>query len=433
MIFCATPISIGKSYILTLVNCMPEAKSQKVRIWIWRSLGLIAIVVFFVVHHLLRDQLQVRAEKATHQVLTSTVSTNGRVEPAFKTSFYSPVTTTVKDVFVKPGDRVPAGKVLMVLDDIVARSRLATAMSGLKAAQASLEATLHNGTLEQRQGASADLARYRLDRDQAQRNLQALEKLAATGAAAPSEVSAARHRLETADAAVRAQQESSTHRYSDAEVARARAAVTEAEANVAAARQVVDQTVLRAKSAGTVYNVAARKGEFAEEGKVLLEMGDMTHEEIRAYFDEVDIGRLSVGEKILIKWDARPGREWHGHIVRPPASVTTYGTRNVGEVLVSLDDSDGSLLPDTNVNVTATTSSEPNALSIPRQALHSENGKPFVFKIVDGNLVRTPITTGIVTLTQVAVISGLQDGDLVATGSLNGSPLEEGIPVKVIR
>lgn len=412
---------------------MSEANSQKVRLWIWRSLGLIAIVVFFVAHHFLREQLQVRAEKATHQVLTSTVSTNGRVEPSSKASFYSPMTTLVKAVFVHPGDQVPAGKVLMVLDDVSARAKLASAESGLKAAQAALEATLHNGTLEQREASAAELTRARLERDQARHSLEALQKLTATGAAAPSEVTAARQRLDAAEASLQAQQESSTHRYSDAEVARARAAVTEAEAAVEAAREVLAQTVIRAAASGTVYNIDAHKGEYAEEGKLLLEMGDLTHEQIRAYFDEVDIGRLSVGENIVIKWDAKPGKEWRGHIVRPPVSVTSYGTRNVGEVLVSLDDADAGLLPDTNVNVTATTSSDPDALSIPRQALHSENGKPFVFKVIGSGLVRTPVNTGIVTLTQVAILSGLQDGDLVATGSLNGTPLEEGIPVKVIR
>lgn len=412
---------------------MAEENRHTARRWIWRSLVLVAIVVFLVAQHLMRDQMQVRAEMVTHQILTSTVSTNGRVEPAEKNSFYSPVTTTVKQVYVQPGDRVPAGKVLMVLDDVNPRSQLATAVSGLKSAQANLDATLHNGTLEQRQASEGELSRDRLEREQAKRNLDALEKLRATGAASPSEVAAARQRLDTAEAALHAQQQSATHRYSTAEVARAQAAVADAQAAVAAARAVLAQTVIRAKSAGTVYNVPVHKGDYAEEGTVLLEMGDLAHVQIRAYFDEVDIGRLSTGEKILIKWDAKPGREWHGRIVRPPVSVTTYGTRNVGEVLVAIDDADSSLLPDTNVNVTATTSSDPNALSIPRQALHSENGKAFVFKVIGNKLVRTPVTTGIVTLTQVAILNGLRDGDIVATGSINGQPLQEGVPVKVIR
>ena len=412
---------------------MPEEKSHKVRTWIWRSLGLIAIAVFLLSRYYLREQLQVRAETVTHQVLTSTVSTNGRVEPAEKITFYSPITTTVKQIFVAPGDHVDAGKLLMVLDDVSARSKLATAESGLRSAQASLDATLHNGTLEQRQATDGEIARGRLEREQAQRNLDALEKLHATGAASASEVTSARQRLDTVVASLHTQQQSSTHRYSQAEVARAQASVAEAQAALNAARAVISQTMIRAKAAGTVYTVGAHKGDYTEEGKALIEMGDLSHIEIHAYFDEVDIGRLSTGEKILIKWDSRPGREWHGHIVRPPVSVTTYGTRNVGEVLVAIDDADKVLLPDTNVNVTATTSSDPNALSVPRQALHSENGKPFVFKIVNGSLLRTPVTTGIVTMTQVAILTGLHEGDVVATGSINGQPLQEGIPIKVIR
>jgi HlyD family secretion protein len=412
---------------------MAQENNHKVRLWIWVSLGIVAIVVFLVAEHYLKVQLQVRAEKAVHQVLVSTVSTNGHVEPAAKAIFYSPITTTVKEVYVQPGDQVPAGKLLMVLDDVTARARLATAESGLRAAQAGLDAVLHNGTQEQRQATDAEIARGKLERDQAQRNLVALQKLNAAGAASPNEVAGARQRLESAEAALHGQQQSATNRYSPSEITRARAAVADAAAGVAAAHQIVAQTTIRAKSAGTVYNINAHKGEYTEEGKVLLEMGDLTHEQVKAYFDEVDIGRLSVGESILIKWDAKPGREWHGHILRSPASVTTYGTRNVGEVLVSIDDHGDELLPDTNVNVTASTSSDNNALSIPRQALHSENGKPFVFKIVGNGLVRTPVTTGIVTFTQVAIMSGLREGDLVATGTTSGQQLQEGLPIKVIR
>jgi len=51
-------------------------------------------------------------------------------------------------------------------DDVQAHARLAAAESGVKAAQAQLDAATHNGTLQERQGAAADLARTRIDRDQ---------------------------------------------------------------------------------------------------------------------------------------------------------------------------------------------------------------------------------------------------------------------------
>jgi HlyD family secretion protein len=230
-----------------------------------------------------------------------------------------------------------------------------------------------------------------------------------------------------------ASQASANSRYSAAEVARAQASLADAEANLAAARKVVSQTAIRAPFAGTVYSLDAARTEYSEQGKLLLQMADLSKERVHAYFDEPDIGRLAEGQKIVIKWDAKPGKEWQGHIERAPTTVITYGTRNVGVVLVAIDGDDKGLLPDTNVNVTVTTSSEPNALSIPREALFSTNGKPYVFKVVGDKLVRTPVVTSIVNLTRVAVNSGLNEGDWVATGTINGQPLQEGVPIKGVR
>ena len=396
-------------------------------------MAVLLIVVFFAVRALTRDQLQVRVAAAADVQLVSTISTNGRVEPEANFEVHSPIATTVKAVYVQPGDQVAAGKVLLVLDDVEARAREATAESGVRAAQAALEAVTQNGTQQERQATAADVLRQRLERDNARRDLDALTKLNSTGAASSSEVAAARQRLDAAEVNLRALDQSQNSRYSHAEIERARAALADAEANRAAMRQVVAQTVVRAPVAGTVYSLDARATDFVEEGKLLLQLADLHHERVRAYFDEPEIGRLAVGQKIQIKWDAKPGRIWNGHIERTPVTVINLGTRSVGEVLVKIDDADGDLLPDTNVNVTVTLSSEPNSLSVPREALRLENGRPYVFKVVKGGLQRTYVTTGTINLTQVAILSGLASGDLVATGTLSGQPLQEGVPIKVVR
>jgi HlyD family secretion protein len=412
---------------------MAKERKELDRRWLWLGLVIVLILVFFSVRALTRERLPVRVARVEQEALKSTVSTNGRVEPVENYQVYSPIATTIKAVHVQQGDEVPAGKLLMELDDMDARARLATAESGVKAADAALESTLQNGTLEQRQAAANDVARYRLDIDQAQHNLDALIKLNATGAASQSEVASARQQLETAQANLRASEQSSRSRYSAAELARAQAALADAKANAAAARAVVDKTIVRAPVAGTIYTLDARPTEFVEQGKLLLQMADLHHERVRAYFDEPEIGRLSVGQSIEIKWDAKPGKVWYGHIVRVPITVIVYGTRTVGEVLIQIDGGEGSLLPATDVTVTVTTSSESNVLSVPREALYSENGKPYVFKVVNNGLKRTPVTTGAINLTQVAILSGLKDGDVVATGTTSGQPLQEGIPINSVQ
>src|SRR6202012_6048935 len=171
---------------------MAEQRRQSSRLWLWIGAAVITIAVFFTARSLLRVRLQVRVAQAQREVLQSTVSTNGKVEPEANYQFYSPLATTVRAVHVQTGDTVPAGKVMIELDDVAAREQVATAESGVKAAQASLEAAEHSGTQQERQATQAEIARDQIARDQAQANLDALNKLAASGAASSSEVAVAR-------------------------------------------------------------------------------------------------------------------------------------------------------------------------------------------------------------------------------------------------
>jgi HlyD family secretion protein len=412
---------------------MAEARTQMSRKWLWIGAGVVLVAVFLAARFFLRDRLPVRVARVEHEMLQNTVSTNGHVEPVTNYPFYSPLATTVKAVYAQEGDLVHSGKLILTLDDVAARAQVASAESAVKTAQAGLDAAMHNGTQAERQAAAAEVEQDRLARDQAQHDLDALTKLAATGAAAPGEVAAARERLETAQASLNAAQQSAQHRYSPEEVARAQAALNDAEAALAAARHVEAQTAIYAPVTGTIYTMDAAPSEYAEAGKLLVEMADLHKERVRAYFDEPDLGRLATGQKVSIRWDAKPGREWHGHIARLPVTVVTYTTRNVGEVLVDLDGSEEDLLPDTNVTATVTISSEPNALSMPREALHEQNGKYFVYKVVGNELKRVAVTIGPPNLTQVPILSGLQDGDVVATGAVTGQPLQEGVPIKEVR
>jgi HlyD family secretion protein len=412
---------------------MPQLRTQKSRRSLWIGAAVAVIVVFFVARFMLRDRLPVRAVQVRHETIVNTVSTNGRVEPEHPYQFYSPLATTVKAVHVQAGDVVPAGKLLIELDDLSARAQVAAAESGVKSAQAMLDAVNHNGTQAERQSSAAEITQNKLTRDQAQRDLDALTRLASTGAAAPSEVASARHRLASAQATLDAAQQNSQSRYSPQEIDRARASLADAEAALASAKHVLQQTRIIAPIKGTVYFMDAAASQFAETGKLLLQIADLKDERIRAYFDEPDLGRLALGQSVLTRWDARPGVVWNGRITRLPAAVVTYTTRIVGEVLIALDESESGLLPDTNVTVQVTTSSQPSALAMPREALHSENGKYFAFKVDGDQLRRTTVTIGPPTLTEVSILSGLQEGDWVATASTNGQPLQEGMPIQVQR
>jgi HlyD family secretion protein len=154
---------------------------------------------------------------------------------------------------------------------------------------------------------------------------------------------------------------------------------------------------------------------------------------VRAFVDEPDVGRLAPGERIEVGWDALAGRLWRGQLLSVPATVRLLGSRNVGEITATLNNSDFKLLPNTNVTVQIITAEHNNVLVVPREALRMDDSVPYVFRIEDNELRRQPVKTAIVNLTHAEVIQGLADKQLVALGSLNTKPLRDNQPVKAVQ
>jgi HlyD family secretion protein len=402
--------------------------------WIWIAAFVAIVLIFYGVHLATRTRLPVRVAVAARGNLETKKSTNGKVEPQQIFEAYAPFPGVVKALYVHEGDRVTQGKLLVSMDDSDARSRVATALAALKTAQASYGATMQGGTQEERLSLNGQLQRAVIDRDQAQHDLAALQKLEATGAASQSEVSAAQERLAADNSSLQVLQQRKTERYDAADLARAKASLADAQAAYAAAQQTESQANVRAPFPGTVYSVPVSQTEFVQQGGRLISMADMSKLQVRAYFDEPEIGSLRIGQPILIQWDALPGKLWHGHIIRVPSTIVNYNiTRNVGEVLASIDDPDSRLLPETNVRVTVTVADLANVLTIPREALHIEDGANYVYTVRDGKLNRVPVNIDNLNLTEVQILSGLHEGDTVALGTTNGQPLGAGLPVEVVK
>jgi HlyD family secretion protein len=401
--------------------------------WIWTGVAIVLLLVFYLVHLATRTTLPIRVAVVERSSLKSTTSTNGKVEPTSNFEAHAPFPGIVKALFVHEGDKAPEGKLLLQMDDSDARSKLATALAALKGAQANYDAITKGGTQEERLSLNGELTKAEMDRDQAKHDLEALQKLQAQGAASAAEVASAKDRVTSANNALALLGKKKTSRYDSTDIAHAKAAFDDAQAGDAAAQEVVNQANVRAPFAGTVYSIPVSQTEYVSQGDRLLQMADLTKMQVRAYFDEPEIGKIRQGMPISIKWDAIPDREWHGHVERVPSTIITYGTRNVGQVLITIDDADGTLLPNTNVTVTVTISEAANVLNVPRDALHTEQGKTYVYRVINGMLHRTPVTRGSLNLTQVEILSGLKEGDTVALGTTNGQPISEGVAVKIVR
>ena len=390
-------------------------------------IAVIVLAAFVSLHH---SQVTIRVGTAQRQTITASIATNGKIEALNNFQAYAPAPTTVKKIYIKQGDWVKPGQMLLRLDDADALLQAAKARAQLKGAEADLDIVQSGGTRDELASTRNALVKAQTDRDAAERNLQAMQKLLQTGAASQAEVDAAQNRVKVADSEVRLLQQKSKGRYSQQEIGHVEAQQAEARVSLEAAEQLLKNSNVAAPAAGMVYSLPVREGAFVNTGDLLVQVADLHKVRVRAFVDEPEIGRLQPGQLVEVTWDALPGRAWKGSLETLPTTVVPHGTRMVGEVTCVIDNNDLKLLPNTNVSVAVVTVRQENALTIPREAVHQDDNGQYVFQVVDGELRRRNVTTSVSNLTRVEVTSGLPDNAVLALGALNMQSLKGGMAVK---
>jgi HlyD family secretion protein len=183
---------------------------------------------------------------------------------------------------------------------------------------------------------------------------------------------------------------------------------------VAQARERIAQTEIRAPISGVIYGLKIRPGAFLKPGDEIANIGKLDRVRVRVYVDEPELGRVVVGQSVTITWTAQPGRTWRGTVEKGATGIVALGTRQVGEVLCTIDNPGHELVPGTNVDVEIRTSVAESAITIPREALRREATGLGVY-MLDGDVIRWRLVqTGASSVTRVAITQGLRDGDLVA-------------------
>ena len=411
----------------------PEQKRTGTII-LWIAGLAVAAIIFFAIRSLTHEAVTVRVVPVTYQTLLDTVPTNGKVEPVEEFQAHAAGPGVIRKVKVNVGQHVTPGTLLVQMDDADARARIATAESNLSAAQLSLHQMERGGSPEELSRFSSDTSAARMDQQQAATNLAQVKALQQRGAASASEVASAQQRLDNANLTLHTAQAHATGRYAVEDRSNAQSRIAEATAALQAARDAYNSANIRSPIAGTVYSIPFSQYDYVPSGSDdILNVADLNRIRVRAYFDEPEVGKLARGQAVKIAWDAKPGMIWHGHVETAPTTIITYGTRNVGECLITVDDAKGDLLPNTNVTVTVTRNQRFNVLSIPREALHTDGANDYVYRISDKHLVRTPVAVGVVNLTSVEITNGLKGNDVVVLGpTVSGKELANGLEVKQV-
>jgi len=370
---------------------------------------------------------------AVRENLSSVVSSNGKVEPVTPISFRVGFPTFVTKVYAVEGQQVKRGQLLFTLDDTGVRADLAQARADMAAEEEALRVANSGGRADQIAKVAADLQKALALREQLRLDNESLTKLVAQKAATPHEFEQNRLALAQAEADVQSLEKAKQTYISQAklDIERVALLVEHARNQVRDLEQKMSSTRGIAPADGTLYSLPIHPGDFVKDGDLLAEMADMHHVRVRAFIDEPELGQIDLNQTVEIFWDAHPDRVWSGRTEVVPKQVVAHGTRNVGELLCSVSNDHLDLIPNTTVDVRIHISERPSVIVVPRGAIFIDGSKRYVFVVQGDRLHRRDITVGIANPTTIEVVSGLQNGDVVALpGEVS---LKENLHIRPVR
>ena len=200
-----------------------------------------------------------------------------------------------------------------------------------------------------------------------------------------------------------------------------------------------DYSVVRAPFAGVVSKKYTETGELLLPGKQIVTIVDPDRIYVLATIDEVDVGRLKLGQPVTITVDAFAGEKFEGTIGRlsPIVSGGKLETRTA-DVWIYFKTRDARIKPGMSADVEVLITTLTDVLSVPSQAVVEREGKKQVF-LVEGKDIKSgdkatvrlqPVEVGESNWINTEIRKGLKAGDFVVT-TPESEGLKNGVKVKI--
>lgn len=184
----------------------------------------------------------------------------------------------------------------------------------------------------------------------------------------------------------------------------------------------LDNYTITAPISGTVIDKYYAAGENAEANTTMCTIYDLSYLTMTLSVDELDISSLAVGQTVTVTADAVEDQVYTGVVTKVSVAGTASGGVTTYPVTVRIDDTDG-LLPGMTVDATITLDSATDVLAIPSGALQrgdtvlitaaSPSAANAQGEAVNG-YVSVEVVTGTGDGSYTEIVSGLQEGDVVA-------------------
>lgn len=186
--------------------------------------------------------------------------------------------------------------------------------------------------------------------------------------------------------------------------------VKTAQARVAAARARLDDTVIRAPFAGTTGLRRVSLGSLVNPGTAITTLDDASSIKLEFALPQSFLVELAQGLPVEARTEGLGDRVFRGKITAIDSRLDP-ATRSIS-VRAELPNGDGALRPGLFMTVIVRGKQRPT-LMLPEEALVPEQGRNYVFTVVDGKALRKEIKLGGREPGRVAIAAGLDPSDLV--------------------
>ncbi len=422
---------------------------MKKRIIIIGSLILLVIVLLFVFKGKGREDLKVSAEEAAKRSIIQTVTATGKVQPEIELAISPDVSGEITDIYVKEGDTVKEGQILLkIKPDLYissvdrANAGVSTALSGKK-----MDMVMLTQAQSRLVEATSNYKRSKELFDKKAISKAEFEKAESAYQIAQSDVESAKEKIASSDFTI-----------------------DNAQANLREAKQNLARTIIYAPTDGTVSKINNKRGERVVgtaqmQGTEIMRISNFTNVEVRVDVNENDILKIKKGDSAVIEVDAYGERKFKGIVTqiakasnKAAASMSTDQVTTFEVKIRMLKSSYPDLmvnntipfLPGLSANVDIQTNRGDGLICLPIESVttrteETKSGKnktikkgekeEIVFVVENGKTVRKKVVTGIQDNMYIEIKSGVKLKDKVITGPYDilSTTLDSGRKVKVVK
>jgi HlyD family secretion protein len=293
---------------------MTQKKTAKKRLWLWISLGLVAVLLLLLAWGKGTEKgIQTAVEPAGKHTITESVTASGKIYPETEVKISPEVSGEIIELTVAEGDSVQKGQLLVKINPAIYNSVVSQAEAGVSQAGA----TASNSREMMAQAASQyDLARATYNRNQKLYQDKVISQL---------EFEQAEASYKSAKAAYEAAKASSSG---------GTFGVAASQANLSQALENLRKTTIVAPASGIISQLNVKKGERVlgtaqMQGTDMLSIADMSRIEVRVDVSETDIAKVKLGDTAIIEADAYRNTTFTGLVSRIGVSSTATGTQQV--------------------------------------------------------------------------------------------------------